>query len=355
MAARARRRRARRRRSSRSRSRSTSRARGLTFSPGIVVAALVTIVVLAVGAYLTVQVLRFNKPPTLAVTNPNTATLTVDQDTDSYVLRGTTIPNGTVTIEVSGTPTRTTANSAGDWSLPVDLRRGKNQFKVSATDPDTGKVSEETAQIVITVPFADIEVPTLTVDQPVDGSTVENGAIPVQGTTTNATSVSVTASYDGPPDGAPAAAPGATPPPAPTPVTVPVAEDGTYNTPLQLTTGKWSIVVTATGAANKTAALTRHVTVAYKGVNLVVEIKGGPAWIKVWVDGKLDPNWAGVTARKGKVITFTANDSVEVRSGSSGATFFTLNGQPLGALGKRGIPETWLFQPPAAPKKTTHS
>ena len=329
--------------------------RGLTFSPGVVVAALVTIVVIAVGAYLTVQVLRFNKPPTLAVTNPQTATLTVDQDTDSYVLRGTTIPNGTVTIEVSGTPTRTTADSVGDWNLQVDLRRGKNQFKVWATDPDTGKVSEETAQIVITVPFADIEVPTLTIDQPVDGSTVENGAIPVQGTTTNATSVAVTASYDGPPAGAPAAAPGATPPTAPAPVTVPVAEDGTYSTPLQLATGKWSIVVTATGAANKTVALTRHVEVAYKGVNLVVEIKGGPAWIKVWVDGKLDPNWAGVTAKKGKVITFTANQSVEVRTGSSGATYFTLNGQSLGPLGKRGIPETWLFQPPAAPKKTTHS
>jgi hypothetical protein len=138
-------------------------------------------------------------------------------------------------------------------------------------------------------------------------------------------------------------------------VTVPVAEDGTYSTPLQLATGKWSIVVTATGAANKTVALTRHVEVAYKGVNLVVEIKGGPAWIKVWVDGKLDPNWAGVTAKKGKVITFTANQSVEVRTGSSGATYFTLNGQSLGPLGKRGIPETWLFQPPAAPKKTTHS
>jgi uncharacterized protein DUF4115 len=62
-----------------------------------------------------------------------------------------------------------------------------------------------------------------------------------------------------------------------------------------------------------------------------------------------------VTAKKGKVITFTANQSVEVRTGSSGATYFTLNGQSLGPLGKRGIPETWLFQPPAAPKKTTHS
>jgi cytoskeletal protein RodZ len=328
--------------------------RGLTFSPGVVVAALVTVIVIAVGAYLTVQVLRFNKPPTLAVTNPSNATLTVDQDTDSYVLRGTTIPNGTVTIEVSGTPTRTTADSAGDWSLQVDLRRGKNQFKLWATDPETGKQSEETPQVVITVPFADIEVPTLTVDQPVDASTVENGAIPVQGTTTNATSVSVSASYDGPAEGAPAGA-GATPPPAPAPVTVPVAEDGTFNTPLQLTSGKWSIIVTAAGAANKTFTVTRHVSVGYKGVNLVVEIKGGPAWIKVWVDGKLAPAWAGVTAKKGKVITFNANSSVEVRTGSSGATYFTLNGQSLGALGKRGIPETWLFQPPAAPKKTTHS
>jgi hypothetical protein len=99
----------------------------------------------------------------------------------------------------------------------------------------------------------------------------------------------------------------------------------------------------------------RDVAVAYKGVNLVVEIKGGPAWIKVWVDGKLHPDWAGVTAKKGKVITLNADESIEVRTGSSGATYFTLNGQSLGALGKRGIPETWLFQPPDAPKKTQHS
>ena len=41
---------------------------GLTFSPSIVVAALLTVVVLAFGAYLGVQVLRFAKPPTIAVT-----------------------------------------------------------------------------------------------------------------------------------------------------------------------------------------------------------------------------------------------------------------------------------------------
>ena len=103
-------------------------------------------------------------------------------------------------------PRQTSADSTGAWSLEVDLRRGKNQFKIDATDPETGKHAEQTAQVVITVPSAEIEVPTLTVDQPADGATFENGAIPVQGMTTNATSVTVKATYDGPVDGAPVVA-----------------------------------------------------------------------------------------------------------------------------------------------------
>jgi hypothetical protein len=98
------------------------------------------------------------------------------------------------------------------------------------------------------------------------------------------------------------------------------------------------------------------VSVAFKGVNLVVAIKGSPAWIKVWVDGKLSTitGGAGKTYQAGKTVAFTGTTSVEVRTGSSGATFFTLNGEPIQALGKRGVPETWLFQPPDAPKKTQH-
>jgi len=74
------------------------------------------------------------------------------------------------------------------------------------------------------------------------------------------------------------------------------------------------------------------------------------------VDGKIDPTvgGAGFTYSDGKVLSFTGKTSIEVRTGSSGATLFTLNGQSLGALGKRGIPETWLFQPPAAPVQTSH-
>jgi cytoskeletal protein RodZ len=334
---------------------------GLQFSTGIVVAALLTILIAGVGVWLTVQVLRFNKPPTIAVTSPREATLQLDENATSYTLQGTSIPGATISIELAGGTRQISADSTGAWSVGVDLRRGKNEFKIDATDPETGRHADQAAMILIIVPSRAIEAPLLSVDQPADGTTFENGAIRVQGTATNATSVSIAATYEGPVTGAPAPASSPAPsgPPGPAPITVTVADDGTWDTgstPLQLTTGRWSIVVTASNAAGKAASQTRHVSIAYKGVNLVVAAKGGRAWIRVWVDGVIDPTigGAGRTLRDGEVVTFTGKTSIEVRTGSSGATQFTLNGQLLGALGKRGIPETWLFQPPAGPVQTQH-
>ncbi|MGH2476479.1 MAG: hypothetical protein ACRDIL_14570, partial [Candidatus Limnocylindrales bacterium] len=130
--------------------------------------------------------------------------------------------------------------------------------------------------------------------------------------------------------------------------------DGTFRTPFELTTGRWAITVTASSPEGKTASLTRAVTVAYKGVNLVVSVEGGRAWLKVWVDGKIDPKVgaAGKVIGNGKTLTFTGKETVEVRTGSSGVTKFTLNGTDLGALGRSGIPETWLFAPPEPPELT---
>src|SRR5512141_1009093 len=64
---------------------------GLTFSPSVVVVALLTVVVLAFGAYLGIQVLRFAKPPTIAVSDPAVSVIDVDESTTSYTLRGTTL------------------------------------------------------------------------------------------------------------------------------------------------------------------------------------------------------------------------------------------------------------------------
>lgn len=343
--------------------------RPLTFSPSVVVAALMTFGVILFGAYLAVQLLRFAKPPTLDVVNPATAIFDADELATTYRLEGTASAGATVTVEVPGRsqPYRVTALSDGSWSVDVELRRGQNQFDINAVDPETGKPTETPRRIVINVPYLVIQAPTLTVTQPQDGTTFENGAIPVEGQTSNATAVVVTAAYLGPPDGsAPPPTPAATPAPAspdpsasatpeePAGKKVDVAADGSFTTPLELTEGRWSITITATSPEGKTASLTRTVTVAYKGVNLVVTILGGDAWLKVWVDDALDPSipQSGKVLRAGRTITFTGVTSVEVRTGSSGYTHFTLNGVALGALGRPGIPETWLFQPPAPPQLT---
>lgn len=332
-------------------------SKGLTFSPGVVVAALLTVVVIAFGAYLGIQVLRFAKPPTIAVTQPATAVIDVDESTTTYTLEGTTLPGATVSIATPGRdPYQVTALSDGAWSAAVDLRRGRNQFDISAVDPETRKHSDDTMHVFITVPFLQVEAPTLSVDQPADGASFANGAIPIAGKVTNATSVVAAAKWLGS-SGPPGAAgqPTPAPPARPADVTVPVGDDGSFSAPFELTAGRWALTVTATSSEGKTASLTRNVTVAYQGVTLNVAIKSGSrAWIKVWIDGKIDPTLgaAGQVVSNGKTLTFSGRRSVEVRTGSSGVTLFTLNGTSLGALGKSGVPETWLFEPPASPEKT---
>ena len=171
----------------------------------------------------------------------------------------------------------------------------------------------------VTAPFAvSVNVPAPYVEtshQPVEGTTYSNGAITVAGTTTNATSVALTTAFLG-------AAPNATPKPGASPRSGPsqtanVAEDGSFEfPPLELPTGRWAITVSATSEQGQTATQTRNVTVAFDGVTLVVSIRGGPAWIKVWIDGELEGPQSGRVYQAGKTLTFTGRDSIEVRTGS---------------------------------------
>ncbi len=161
---------------------------GLTFSPVLIVAGLLTVLIAAFAVYMGVQLVRFSKPPTLALTNPPQAVIDVGEDTTTYQLRGTTIPGATVTVIAAGReqPYRVSADDTGRWVADVDLRRGRNQFDIAALDPETGKSSENAERVFITVPFLVIEAPTLTVESPAEGAQFENGAIPVRGTTSNA-------------------------------------------------------------------------------------------------------------------------------------------------------------------------
>jgi cytoskeletal protein RodZ len=333
---------------------------GLTFSPVVVVAALLTIFIGVFAVYIGIQLVRFAKPPTIAVTTPATAVIDVAEDATEYTLKGTSAAKATVTITEAGReqPQRVSADASGRWTADVPLRRGRNEFTISALDPETGKQSETTAKVFITVPFIVLEAPTLAVDSPSEGARFENGAVPVKGTTTNAKSVAVSAVYTGPVAGQPASvAPAGGKGAKVGPKTVDVSEGGAFQTPLDLSTGTWQITVTATSAEGKTATLTRDVSISYNGVNLVLEIRNSRAWIKVWVDGKISKltGSAGKVFNPGKVLTFTARRSIEVRTGKSNATYFTINGKDIGRMSKVGNPETWLFRPPAAPAKTNRT
>ena len=151
------------------------------------------------------------------------------------------------------------------------------------------------------MPFLVIEAPTLTVDQPAEGATFENGAIPVAGKATNA-------DFGRGQRGLgrlvrTGARPPAKPTPAPPPTPGPGDRHGRRGRRVQHAArahgrplGDHRHGLAARRA--RPTSLTRNVTVAYKGVNLVVTIKGGRAWIKVWVDGKIDPKIGAA----GKVI-----------------------------------------------------
>ena len=139
------------------------------------------------------------------------------------------------------------------------------------------------------------------------------------------------------------------------PITVDVGADGTFDTPLDLSAGKWQIVVTATSAEGKAITLTRNVAIVYKGVNLVVSIKGSTAWLKVWVDGKVSKvtGAAGQVYNPGKVLTFTAQGLD--RGPDRQVERDVLHAQrrrTSGGCRNKGNPETWLFAPPDPPVRT---
>ena len=323
---------------------------GLTFTPGIVVAALLTVAVVAFGAYIAYQLLRFAQPPALAVTQP---AIVSTLNADHVTMAGTSQANATITITGTGQQTyRISADGSGHWQQDVSLGKGRNEFTVVATDPTTGKNSAP-INLIVTVPIPQIEAPTLAVTSPNDGASFTNGAIPVQGTT-NATQVSVTAQYLGPAQPLPSAAT-ASPVAAPPAKAIQVAPDGSFSDSYQLAPGRWTLTIAATSDQARTTTESRTVTVAFTGVNLAVSVKGAPAWIKVWVDGQLAPTiGSGQTLQPGQTVQFTGAHSVEVWTGNSGATYFTLNGTSLGALGPPGVPQTWLFAPPQAPVQTSH-
>ena len=321
---------------------------GLTLTPGLFVGVILTLAVIGFAGYVGVQFVRFVQPPELTVTRPASVESTIDAGTT--IIAGTATAGATVTITGPDGAADTTATGAGTWSAEVPLRKGRNEFLIVALDTQTSKRSPE-ARVIVMVPLPSApQAPVLSLTSPADGTTFTNGAIPIVGSTSG-TKVSVTATYLGPAAGAPEAGVASPPPAAARDMAV--ETEGTFSGSYELTTGQWRLSVTSTGDANRQTALTRTITVAYTGVNVLVELKGGRVWLRVRVDGELakeTPTTAGVVFEDGTKLTFTADELVEIRAGVPSRAFVTVNGVSYGALGDGSSPGAWAIGPSGPPE-----
>jgi len=323
---------------------------GVTITRGIIVTALLALGVIAFAGYIALQLVRFAQPPALRVDQP----VVSQAVTDTYIISGHGDAGATVTILAVGHETfHLTVPEDGNWSQSVPLRKGRNDFTVTATDPATQRDSAP-VRLIVTVPIpTGQEAPTLTVTSPPDGIAFTNGAIPIQGTT-NAVKITVSATYLGPVGSAPSAKPTPAPPAAPAQQEIAVDVDsGMFSDAYQVGPGRWQLTIAATDASEKTTTVLRTVSVAYTGVDLIVQIKGSSAGLKVWVDDVIVSGYEkGVTVKAGKTLEFVAKTSVEVRTSNPAVTSFVLNGQAIGPLGPAGAAQTWKFTTTKAPEKT---
>jgi cytoskeletal protein RodZ len=366
--------------------------RGVAITPGLLVALLLSVVVLAFVGYIGWQLFRYVQQPVLALTYPSANAVI---DADSVTMRGTAGPAAVITI--TGPDQEHTVRAGdpdGTWAQRVTLSKGRNEFVIVATDSVTNQNSSRMA-VLITVPLPDLTgspPPILGTPAPIElgltspstGSTSSSGRVTVAGTTSG-TRITIDQLLLGPvtrpgatptvepepepepePEGPvdPAVTPQPSPAPAgPVDITVPVG--GRFSHTLQLDPGRWQLTVTAYATGLEPVSQTRTVTVTQTAgppvgeaeITLVLEGRGGSSWMRIVVDGELlrPRQWGGPTLGNGETVTITAEREIFFRTGNAGVVHVTLNGREVGLLGNRGQVGNWIIEPGSDPRRTSET
>ncbi|MDP8904935.1 MAG: DUF4115 domain-containing protein [Chloroflexota bacterium] len=372
--------------------------RPVLVTPGVLVALMFTLMVIAIFGWIGWQLLRFvGEVPTVSVTYPPALVSVVEED--SIVLSGVSGPRAEITITTPDGQRRSAiADENGRWSREVLLAKGRNDFTVVATDPVTHRTSEP-VNLIISVPLPGASpgatvAPTpaplqLVLLQPANGLVSDDGRVTVAGTTTG-TRVTIDMRYLGAIDqpAAPlpsAATPSVTPatptaePATPTPAAsagaaaspdpagspapvvplrdITVGAGGSFSESYQLLPGRWEVSVTThrTGVGERTETRTVIVRppVAEGELTLVIESVGGRSWVRIVADGKVWPRYGSRTLRPGQTVTVTAQEDIWLRTGNAGALRITQNGQPVPRLGDAGVVGNWIFRPGQPPERTS--
>ena len=113
---------------------------------GRLATAALVILVVAFIAYLAFQFLTFAGTPGLTLTDPATDVPAYSET--SYLLRGTTVPNASITVDGLRENPSTTASDTGAFTLLVQLVPGSNVVTVVATDPITERTSNPVVRTI---------------------------------------------------------------------------------------------------------------------------------------------------------------------------------------------------------------
>ena len=315
----------------------TRRSRGFVVTPGVVVAAILTVLVGGFVAYLGFEFVNFARTPELRIIEPAG---NISSHTEMTItVRGVTAPNASVTVSnLTENPT-VIADAAGEFALTVKLLHGSNVMRLVAEDPVTGRSSEVEERTIVVVSDVPSPSPTLglAVTEPAMDAT-STGAVAIRGTSAANTVVGVTATLATPPEpsfevtsasGAPieveigSAA-------APQPLALDADASGAFAGELRLGAGAWDITV-ASAAGER---ITRRVTVAPgEQLTATLEITGGESYLVLEEDGEVVDEVSGLVAPEGEVIDLSADDALRIRVGNAGAVRITINGIDIGLMG----------------------
>ncbi|WP_233582611.1 Ig-like domain-containing protein [Corallococcus sp. CA053C] len=181
---------------------------------------------------------------------PANSTFTVDltgpQVAISTPVNGTSV--GTDTVTVTGTSSGATSvtltfdgasygpisvDASGNWSFPLPGPLAEDTYTVTAVAVDGAGNTSPTASTTFTV---DLTAPTVAISTPANGSTVGTDTVTLTGTSTGATSVTLT--YNGTNYG---------------PIPVDGAGNWNYTLPFSLTDGSYTVTAVSTDAAGNTS------------------------------------------------------------------------------------------------------
>ncbi|MEO8246072.1 MAG: RodZ domain-containing protein [Chloroflexota bacterium] len=323
------------------------RSRGFVLTPGVVVAAILTVVVFSIGAYLAAQLIAFAGTPQLRVVDPPGPVAAYDGD--SYTFQGVTAPGARVTVTGPRENPVVTADAEGIFEVVVDLVPGSNIVRLVAFDDTTGRTSAEVERaitVLTALPSGSPVEPTpVALTAPADNATVV-GPVPLAGTAAPGATVNVAATLttaapatftivDG--AGRPVTVSTATPA-APAPLALVADGAGTFTGQLALAPGSWIIDV----ATEDGSAITRTVVVdAPAGLAGSLAISGGASYIELDEDGRAKTGVSGTIVADGATVATTATRELRIRAGNAGAVVVTLNGVRIGPMGAAGNVIEW--------------